>query len=333
MKTIQKQKIGVIDGKEVFQFTLDNGQIKVSAINYGGVITEISAPNRDGVYENVVLGYGGNLNKYETDSPYFGAIVGRCAGRISNASFELDGKKYDLPANDGKSQMHGGPKGFSKVVWDGDVMEDSLIFSYFSKAGEMGYPGNANVSVCYRLLKNKLIIEYKATVDERTPMTMTNHSYFNLSGIANETVHNHKLTVPSKYVLELNEASLPTGKKLNVEGTIFDLQKGRYLKEALNSKDKQIQLAEQGYDHPFELEKGVIQLEEEKSGRMLTIETTEPAVIVYSGSHLADGQRYHGICLETQGFPDAVNHNEFPSCIVSPEKPYVSTTIYRFDTF
>ncbi|MFC0270364.1 aldose epimerase family protein [Metabacillus herbersteinensis] len=341
MKTIQKQKIGVINGKEVSRFTLDNGYIKFSALNYGCVITEINTPNRYGAFENVVLGFGDDLEKYQTDSPYFGSIVGRCAGRISKSSFELGGKTYVLPANERHNHLHGGPLGFSEVVWNGDVIDEAIVFTYHSKAMEMGYPGNVDVTVSYRLIKNELIAEYEATVDERTPINMTNHSYFNLSGNAKETVHNHKLTVPSKRVLELNKESLPTGEFIDVDGTVFDLQAGRYLNEAFESTEEQIQIVEQGFDHPFELEEGLIRLEDEKSGRILTIETSQPAVVVYTGNQLVEGQfevngcpvkRYHGVCLETQGLPDAVNHEEFPSCIVVPEKSYFSKTTYRFDT-
>lgn len=345
MKVIQKP-FGQINHQAVNQYTLVNDHgIEVSFINYGCIITKIITPDQEGIYENIVLGYE-TLNEYVKGNNFFGAIVGRVAGRIKGGSFELDGRTYTLAKNENNNHLHGGNKGFDQVIWNASVIENdektAVKFSYINPDGEEGYPGNLEVSVIYSLNNNnELVIQYHGFSDQDTLFNMTNHSYFNLSGNIKRDILNHSLKIKSDQFLELNQELLPTGNLLDVKGTAFDFTSERTIKTGVDSVHPQNKLAGNGYDHPFLLNTqhdDEIVLQDLESGRTLTIETDEVGVVVYSGNQLEPGsqilgvpsRKYLGICLETQGLPDAIHHPQFPSWILEKGKEYTSETKYIF---
>ncbi|SEN66863.1 aldose 1-epimerase [Mesobacillus persicus] len=341
MKVIQED-FGQIDQQSVYSYTLINDHgLEVTAINYGCIITKIIAPDQHGSYENVVLGHD-TLDDYLNDSSFLGAVVGRVGGRIKGASFELDGKTYHLAKNNGNNHLHGGIKGFDKVVWAAEVLDDGVRFSYLSKDGEEGYPGNLSIEVIYRLTNdNELSIQYGAKTDQKTIVTLTNHSYFNLSGNLKRDVLNHSLTLKSDQFLELDEEFIPTGHLAAVADTAFDFTKGRQIEAGAVSEHPQNVLVGNGYDHPFVLNAhhdNEIALQDAESGRTLTVETDEPAVVVYSGNSISPegdfrgvpSRKYLGICLETQAFSDAIHNPHFPSMILDKGQPYASVTKYKF---
>ncbi|CAM4120233.1 aldose 1-epimerase [Lederbergia lenta] len=346
MMYIKKDIFGHVESTPVYSFTLVNDQgVEIHCINYGCVITKIVTPDQQGKYENIVLGFD-NLDQYMTDSPFFGCVVGRVAGRISGAEFELNGHTYHLAKNENGNHIHGGLHGFDKVIWEASVTEkEDLIqvqFTYSSPNGEEGYPGNLDMKVTYTLNnENEFSIQYDGISDETTLLNMTNHSYFNLSGDLKRDVLNHSLTLKSDQYLELNNELLPTGKLVNVEGTVFDFREGRQIKTGVQSEDPQNQLAGGGYDHPFVLKENNNQeiiLEDPESGRTMTVETDEVGVVVYTSNQLSDegevygvsSRKHLGICLETQGLPDAINNPQFPSWVLEKDKPFTSVTKYQF---
>lgn len=341
MEIIQ-QEFGRIGEQTVTSFTLKNENgVEVTAINYGCIITKIITPDHQGNYENIVIGHD-SLDDYVDDPVFLGAVVGRVGGRIRGGVFELDGTAYTLPQNNGHNHLHGGLQGFNKVVWQADVLEDGVRFTYLSKDGEEGYPGNLHAEVTYTLDDhNQLKINYEAQTDKKTVVTMTNHSYFNLSGSLRRDVLQHKLTLKSDEYLELDEEFIPTGRLLQVNNTPFDFRQGKAIKTGPESSHPQTVLAGRGYDHPFVLNTNhdrEIRIEDPESGRVMTVETDEPAVVVYSGNSLdgagpfrgTPGAKHLGICLETQGFPDAVHHPEFPSIVLKLNEKYTSATTYTF---
>lgn len=341
MKVIQK-RFGEINGQPVFSFTMINDHgVETTAINYGCVITKVLAPDKNGRLENIVLGYD-TLDEYIHDPYFLGAIIGRVAGRIRGASFKLDSKSYILASNENLNHLHGGIKGFDKVIWDSEVLENGVRFSYMSPDGEEGYPGNLNIEVTYTLNdKNELSIQYRASSDQKTILAPTNHSYFNLSGNGKRDVLNHILTMKSDQFLELDHEFLPTGRLQSVENTAFDFTAGRVIKTGVMSEHPQNILVGKGYDHPFRLHTNhdnEILLKDPESGRTLMIETDEPAVVVYSGNSLKQegsfqgvpSRKYLGICLETQALPDAIHHSHFPSMILEEDKLFSSVTTYKF---
>jgi aldose 1-epimerase len=345
MKVIQ-EKWAEIDQHPVISFTMINDHgMEVTCINYGCIITKIVTPDKDENYENVVLGFD-QFDPYVTNSSYFGAVIGRVAGRIQNACFELDGKTYTLCKNENNNHLHGGVKGFHRVLWDAVAVEKEeevgVQFSYTSPDGEEGYPGTVQVQVTYMLNnQNELVISYNAHSDKSTLLNLTNHTYFNLSGNIKRDILNHELKIKSDQFLELNEELIPTGVFLDVANTPFDLREGKKLKDGITANHPQIELVGQGYDHPFLLnvhhDKEIV-LQDPESGRMLTVETDEVGVVVYTGNQLQEGmdiygvpsRKYLGICLETQGLPDAIHHPHFPSWVLQSGEKYSSVTKYRF---
>jgi aldose 1-epimerase len=345
MRVVQ-EKFAELNGQTVTAYKMVNDHgMEVSSIDYGCIITEILAPDREGTFENVVLGFD-TLEEYQQHSPYFGAVIGRHAGRIANAEFTLEGKTYQLEKNDNGNHLHGGVKGFDKVIWETSVMEEkdaiSLVFQYLSVDGEEGYPGNLQMKVTYTLNNdNELQISYEGVSDQRTVVNVTNHSYFNLSGNLKRDVLDHSLTLKSDRFLELNEKLIPTGEILPVEDTLFEFRSGRKIKEGTVSGDSQNVLAGNGYDHPFLLAENhskEISLHDEESGRGLVIETDQPAVVLYVGTQIPDdftvrgvkSRKYLGLCLETQGLPDSLNHPHFPTAILEKDELYQSVTTYKF---
>ncbi|KFL17038.1 aldose epimerase [Geobacillus stearothermophilus] len=334
------------NGNDVFLFTLTNDRgMGLSATNYGCIVTDLRVPDRNGNIENVVLGFG-RFELYLTNAPYFGAVIGRVAGRIRGASFELEGIAYQLAKNEHNNHLHGGPNGFHRVLWQAETVQRDdavgVVFSYTSPDGEEGYPGTVHVQVEYWLNNdNEWTVTYRARSDKTTLVNLTNHTYFNLSGNGKRDILDHTLTIQSSRVLELNEELIPTGRVLDVASTPFDLRQGKTIREAVESGHPQIELVGGGYDHPFWLDRHhdkEIVLYDQESGRMLTVETDEVGVVVYTSNQLPEGmdlggvpsRKYLGVCLETQGLPDAIHHPQFPSIILPADKERVSTTVYRF---
>lgn len=345
MKVIQNS-FGKLEDREITSYTITNKNgMEFSAINYGCIITNIITPDKEGNLESVVLGFD-TLEEYIEHSPFFGCVVGRVAGRINGASFDLDGQVYQLDKNEGNNHLHGGVTGLDKVVWDAVIEEQadatSLIFSYESKDGEEGYPGNIHLKVFYTLNnQNELEIRMEAISDKKTIVNLTNHTYFNLSGNSKRDILHHNLTIESNHFLELSNESIPTGKLIPVEGTVFDFTKGRLILDGVDSSDEQNILAGNGYDHPFALDrrdKKAILLDEE-SGRMVIAETNQPSLVLYTGNQIVDNfsirgvqsRKYLGVCLETQGYPDAINHEHFPSIVVEKDELYQSITKFKFE--
>jgi len=337
------------EGKEVHIFKISNSNgMTAEIINYGGIVVSLNVPDKEGKIDDIVLGYD-KLDDYENDTVYFGAIIGRCANRIEDSEFEIDGKKYCLNANEGKNHLHGGPKGFHKVVWDAEVInnsgEECLQLSYTSVDGEENYPGNLNVKVTYTLTNdNALKIDYFAVSDKDTVVNLTNHSYFNLSGHDKGDITEHKIMINADKFTAINKECLPTGEIREVKGTPMDLTVLTPVKTGLFSDYEQIILGK-GYDHNYvlnvsgkDIEKAA-EVYDDKSGRLMEVYTTKPGIQFYSGNFLGDnglgkgGVHYgkrSGLCLETQYFPNAMKHKHFPSPILRAGQEYKHTTVYKF---
>ncbi|MBS4200503.1 galactose mutarotase [Bacillus sp. FJAT-49732] len=343
---ITKEQFGKLGNNTVNAFSLENDHgVKVTFLDYGCTITKIITPNRNGEFENIVLGYD-QLEGYLNNTAFFGSIVGRVAGRIGGAEFTLNGKTYSLAKNENNNHLHGGIKGFDKVIWDAKTEEKSdevsVKFSFISPDGEEGYPGNLKMDVTYTLNNNnELKIQYEGISDETTLLNVTNHSYFNLSGDLKCDILDHELTLKSDQYLELQENLLPTGEYADVEGTPFDFRQGRSIRSGADSEHPQNKLAGGGYDHPFVLSENrneEIVLRDSESGRQMIVETDAVGVVVYTSNQLAGDdeiygvqpRKHLGICLETQGLPDAVHHENFPSWVLEKDKPYTSVTTFKF---
>lgn len=341
---IATEKWGVVDGKEVFQFTLANKNgVEVKVINYGGAITCIKAPDRNKVFENVTLAFDSLEGYLQKGNPCFGCLVGRFANRIGKGKFTVDGKTYTLALNNNGNTLHGGLKGYDKVVWDAKALpeKNALTLLYNSKDGEEGFPGNVKITVEYKLTDdNALVIEYYAVTDMATPINLTNHTYFNLSGGADADILDHELTLKATCYTEADDTLIPTGKLIPVKGTALDFT-------AVKKVGKDINQVQPGYDHNFVLdnENGALQkigtLYHKKSGRVMHVATTQPGVQLYTGNFL-DGSlthtpggikynRYAGLCLETQHYPDSPNKPDFPTSILRPGQQFHHITTYTFD--
>ena len=339
------------EGSLVELFTLTNAQgLEVRALNFGGIITSLRVPDRNGNLEDVVLGFD-RLEPYLENKPYLGAIIGRYGNRIANGKFNIDGVEYSLARNNGSNSLHGGLKGFNKVIWDTKPFDNSYgegtLFSYLSKDGEEGYPGNLTTKVTYTLTDlNELIFDYEATTDKATPINLTQHCYFNLAGEGGSDVLGHELTLNADRFTPVDGNLIPTGELRAVKGTPMDFTKSTVIGLRINDKDEQLTLGH-GYDHNFVINHKnederlalAARVHELSSGRVLEVYTTEPGVQFYSGNFL-DGtltgkhgdvyQKRSGFCLETQHFPDSPNQPDFPSTILQPGNTYRSRTIYKF---
>jgi len=344
MAAVKKESFGTLeDGREVSLFTLSNEDgIEVEITNYGGTVTSIRTPDKNGNFENVVLGFD-SLEKYTAGVPYFGALIGRYGNRIEDGRFSIDGKQYQLATNDGDNHLHGGEQGFDKVLWDAAAQDDgSLKLTYLSNDGEEGYPGNLEVTVVYTLTnENELKIEYEATTDKATPVNLTNHSYFNLSGHPDSTILDHQLKIRADQYTPVNDELIPTGELASVAGTPFDFTE-------FHKIGGRIDQVEGGYDHNWVLNQPegdslfhAATLYDPGSGRQMKIFTEEPGLQFYSGNFL-DGSlkgpngtpyvQHAALCLETQHFPNSPNEPDFPSTILRPGQTYQTTTIYKFET-
>lgn len=340
---IESERFGTTaDGLPVDRFTLRNATgMTVKIMTYGATVTDLLVPDRGGQLADVVLGFD-NLRQYETDSPYFGCTVGRVAFRITNAQFALDGRTYELTRNAGQHHLHGGVKGFSKVVWRAEPQPSStapaVTFRWRSPAGDQGYPGNVAATVVYTLTaQNELRIDYTATTDQATPLNLTHHSYFNLAGAGSGDVLGHTLQLDADRYTPTDAATIPTGEIVAVQGTPFDFTTA----EKIGTRSARVG----GYDLSYlrtvagrELVR-VATLDEPTSGRRLEVSTTSPAIILYTGNYL-DGSfkgkagakygKHAGVCLETGHLPDAVNRPTFPTIILQPGQTYRETCVYRF---
>jgi aldose 1-epimerase len=334
--------------KAVYEFVMTNKNgMKMKVITYGGIITELWVPDKDGKLGDVVLGHD-TLKSYLAGHPYFGAITGRVANRIAKGKFTLDGKDYALAVNNGPNSLHGGKVGFDKVIWKAksDVSkngEPRVSLNYVSKDGEEGYPGALDVTVTYTLTnKNELRITYLAATDKATPVNLTNHSYFNLAGHDQGDILSHELEIFADNYTPTDDTLIPTGKIEPVKGTPFDFTKptamGKHIGELKGDPN--------GYDLNYVLRDGkglklAARVHEPKSGRVMEVRTTEPGVQFYTGNFL-DGKdkgkggavykKHAAFCLETQHFPDSVNQRNFPSVILKPGETYSQTTVYSFAT-
>jgi len=338
-----KTLYGMIGTDSIFQYTLTNKNgMVVKILNYGGTVTDIITPDKNGKMGDVILGYDSLSGYLQTGNPYFGCLVGRYGNRIANAKFMLDGKEYTLAANNGSNSLHGGLKGFDKVIWSVKSFNDSsLSLSYLSKDGEEGYPGNLSIDVIYSLSDdNGLKIDYVATAEKATPINLTNHCYFNLSAGADSTILEHELMLKADKYIPVNEKTLiPTGKIDEVKGTAMDFTIAKKI-------GKDIANVTGGYDHNWVLNKSGDDLEligsayQAGSGRYMEIYTTQPGIQFYTGNFL-DGTlkntrggvkyvQHAGLCLETQHFPDSPNQPSFPNTILKPGETYHQTTLYKF---
>jgi aldose 1-epimerase len=338
---IIKTDWGEADGKQVYLFTLANKngmQVKIS--NYGGTITSWGVPDKNGNENNIVIGFD-SLSGYLAKPPYFGATIGRYGNRIANGKFKIGDSVYTLAKNNGKNHLHGGIKGFDKVVWNTSTIADTipeLTLTYLSKDGEEGYPGNLNVTVKFTLSDdNELIIEYSAETDKATPVNLTNHSYFNLSGNVNNDILQETLMIDANNYTPVDSTLIPTGEIKAVKETPFDFTQPHKIGE-------RIAQVSGGYDHNFVLNKKDSSLHlaatatDSLTGIQLIIFTTEPGIQYYSGNFL-DGSikdrngkainQHAAFCLETQHFPDSPNEPNFPSTILKPGEKYHSLTKYK----
>lgn len=341
--TITEEDYGTYADETIKQYTLRNpAGMQVKIINYGGTVTDILAPDKNGNLENVVLGFGSLDGFLQRGNPYFNALIGRYGNRIGGAKFTLDGTTYKLAANNNGNSLHGGIKGYDKVVWKAEKLsgDSSLQLSYASKDGEEGYPGNLDVRVTYTLTSaNELKIVYSATTDKATPVNLTNHCYFNLSGGKDSTILDHELSIDASRYTEANDNLIPTGRLPEVKGGPMDFTVSKPI-------GRDLAQVKGGFDHNWVLNKKenelarVATLYHAASGRAMDVLTTEPGLQFYSGNFL-DGRltdtrggvkyvKHAGLCLEAQHFPDSPNQPSFPNTILKPGETYAQTTIYKF---
>ena len=350
--SISEKPFGVTtDGKQAMLYTLVNKHgMEATITNYGAIIVSLKVPDRNGKIDDVTLGYS-TLKEYIKATPYFGAIVGRYGNRIAKGKFTLDGKTYTLATNNNENHLHGGDKGFDKVMWDAEPVQRygaaGLQLTYHSVDGEEGYPGNLTSTVTYYLTnKNEIEIIYKATTDKATPVNLTHHSYFNLAGQGNGDILGHQLMINADRFTPVDSSLIPTGELKSVKGTPMDFTTATLIGARVNQKDTQLKYG-LGYDHNWVLNdySGNLQLAarvyEPTSGRVMEVFTTEPGLQFYCGNFLdgsnvgKGGKVYNhrnGFCLETQHYPDSPNQSGFPSTILQPGEKYKHRTIYRFKT-
>ncbi|GGM33433.1 aldose 1-epimerase [Paraliobacillus quinghaiensis] len=337
-----------VAGRQLKEYTLINANgMEVSCLNYGGVITKIMAPNSKGDFENVVLGYA-NYDEYIDNPHFFGALIGRVAGRIQDSSFKLNGKNYSLQSNNGAHHLHGGTTGFHKVIWQTETFEYEdavgIILVHRSPDGDGGYPGNLAMKVTYTLTNdNAFTIVYEAIADQKTVLTTTNHSYFNLSGNLKTDILQHNVQMDASRFVELDHELIPTGRILPVDNTVFDFRQGHAIVDGVHSVDQQNLVALNGFDHYFIFDhnkKENLTITDSVSGRTLTVKTDQPGIVMYTSNALNDtvelregkSSKYLGVCLETQSSPASLEHDGFPSILLEKDEPYKKTTSFVFKT-
>ncbi|PYO66200.1 MAG: galactose-1-epimerase [Gemmatimonadetes bacterium] len=349
--SVTRAPFGTTDrGESVSAYTLKSANgMEARVLDYGGIVVSVRVPDRHGRFDDVVLGYD-SLADYLRSSPYFGAIIGRYGNRIAGGRFTLDGKTYTLAKNNGPNHLHGGLKGFDKVVWDAAPFQGAdsvgLVFRYTSPDGEEGYPGTVRATVTYTLTdRNELIFDYHATTDRATLVNLTQHSYFNLAGDGKGDILGHVVTLNADRFTPVDSTLIPTGEIRSVSGTPFDFRTPTAIGARIDQDDEQLRYG-RGYDHNFVLNKGAdggptlaARVYEPSSGRLMEIYTTEPGLQFYSGNFL-DGtlrgkhgvvyRHRYGFAMETQHFPDSPNKPSFPSTTLRPGEQYRSRTIYKF---
>ena len=348
-RAIETADFGAAAGKPVKLYTLTNASgAQVAITDYGGIVVSLRVPDRGGKLGDVVLGFDA-LDAYVADTPYFGALIGRYGNRIANASFMLNGKTFTPAKNNGPNALHGGVKGFDKVVWDAAPTEtgDGLTLAYVSADGEEGYPGELSVKVVYTWTDdNELHIAYEAVTDKPTVVNLTNHSYFNLKDAGASSALGHEVVIHADRYTPIDETLIPTGELAPVEGTPFDFRQAAAIGARIEEDHEQLRFGG-GYDHNYVLNRGGEGLElavtvyEPESGRVMEVLTEEPGVQFYSGNfldghHIGKGgaayERRSGFCFETQHFPDSPNQPGFPSTVLNPGETYSTATVYRFAT-
>ena len=348
--TVTKQSFGKNEaGENIDLYTLRNTHgVEAKITNYGGILVSLKVPDRNGKFDDVVLGFN-DLDSYLKPHPYFGALIGRYGNRIAKGRFSLNGVEYKLAVNNGENHLHGGLKGFDKVIWTGKEMKTkagpAVVLTYLSKDGEEGYPGNLTTRVVYTLTNNnELKIEYSTSTDKDTVTNLTHHSYFNLAGEGNGDILNTRVTINANRFVPTDAGSIPLGELRRVAGTPFDFLTAHSISERINKDDEQIKFGS-GYDHTWVINgrQGVMRFAaiayEPTSGRVMQVWTTEPGMQFYTGNFL-DGTltgkagklypRRSGFCFETQHYPDAPNQPSFPTTTLKKGATYKSTTIYKF---
>jgi aldose 1-epimerase len=334
---------GTIDRDSVYAYTIKNNRgLKAVITNYGGTLLELWTPDRAGKTGDVILGFDSLAGYRQKSNPYFGALVGRYANRISHAAFTVDGKKYTLEPNDHGNSLHGGLKGFDKVIWTVNLVNDSsLALSYTSRDGEEGYPGNLIVKVVYTInVENELTIDYAALSDMKTPVNLTNHAYFNLTAGKDSNILGHEIRIYASRYTPVNDSLIPTGQLATVKKTPMDFLKAKKI-------GKDMDQVKGGYDHNFVIDRKdsslviAATLFDPGSGRFMEVWTTQPGIQFYTGNFLngtltgRDGKKIiqHGaLCLETQHFPDSPNQPSFPNTILGPGQTFHELTAYKFST-
>ena len=337
---------GVVDGKEVRLYSLTNKQgAEAHFINQGAKLVSLIVPSRSG-WTDVVIGHDSLQEYLDSEEAYFGAICGRYANRVAKGSFSLDGESYQLPINNGPNALHGGLKGFNAVIWDAEqTATNRIAFRYVAADDEEGYPGELHVEVVYTLTEeNELTIEYRATTSKPTILNLTNHSYFNLSGDGDASVHDHSLQIDAKEYLPTDETAIPYGAPAAVEGTPMDFREPHLVGERIDTAWDQLVWA-RGYDHTYILDKPLGKLgraarcSSPKTGIVMEVYTDQPGVQLYTGNWMSGNMRgKHGhryparaaLCLETQHYPDSPNRPEYPSTRLDPGQEFRSTTAFRF---
>lgn len=356
--SITVREFGKVDCKDVYLYTLKNKNgLTAEITNYGGIIVKLFTPDNEGNFDDVVLGFD-NLDGYLQGCPYFGSLIGRHANRIEGAEFTINGVTYKLAKNDGENHLHGGEKGYDKVVWEPEVIKHSgteaLKLTYFSPHMEEGYPGNLDVTVIYSLTDdNELVLEYKAVSDKDTVVNLSNHSFFNLAGHKSvhdkdskatlNDIYNHQLMINSDKFTVIDENIIPTGELRDVKNTPMDFTSLKTIGTGLNTDCEQLTFGK-GYDHnwvlnnPNGLKDKIAEVFDPKTGRTMEVYTTKPGVQFYSGNFIEPVMGKGGVmygkrcalCLETQYFPNGLKHEHFPSPILKAEETYAHKTIYKF---
>ena len=355
---VTKSTFGVTaEGDSAHLYTLSNGDdVTITITNYGGIITSLEVPDREGQMEDIVLGFdslaGYRSEAYAAANPYFGALIGRYGNRIADGEFSLDGEMYTLETNNGPNHLHGGTEGFDRVLWEADPFEGEgevgLVLTHTSPDGHGGYPGRLDVEVTYTLTdENELAIDYQASTSKATPVNLTQHSYFNLDGQADGSILDHELMINAETFTPTDSTLIPTGTFRSVANTPFDFREPTPIGARIDQDHRQLEIAG-GYDHNFVLARQdrdslhlAARVYDPDTGRQMDVLTTEPGLQFYSGNFLdgsltgkggASYPRRSGLALETQHFPNSPNEPDFPSTILRPDETYSSRTVYRFST-
>ncbi len=350
--TVSSELWGKADNQDIYRFTLKNANgMQIQLINWGAYITSIMVPDRNGKFEDVVVGYD-DFSGYHTDNGYMGPIVGRFGNRIDHGQFTIDGQKYQLTINDGENQLHGGMKGLHHHVWQAKQVENGVQLHYLSKDGEEGYPGNLDITVTYTLNNNnEMMISYEATTDKKTPVNLTSHVFYNLSGDMKSSIEGFELTIPADTITPVNSGLIPTGEFMPVEGTPFDFRTAKAIGKDIRVADEQLKKGGGtdkefgGYDHNWVFSdwdgsmKHQVHVYDPVSGRTLDISTEEPGIQFYAGNFMDGTMKGKGgkpiphryvMALEPQHFPDSPNQPNFPNTILKPGETYKTASIYKF---